>query len=461
MAAWSAKIRGRLFHRRPLAVETLEDRCLPSNYTITDIGPIQPNSSTGMNNAAVVQVVGTTTTGQPFLWDSVHGMKDLGTVGKDQQGAALGVNDAGQVVGWSYTKTLVNGYDPYYTLTSQHAFLWTSARGMQSLGKDDKASGINAGGEVSGTINNTAAGLWTGNWTNLGTLGPNYYASSGLGINNFGQEVGFLLDNSSNQHAFLWTPSTSGGQRGTMQDLGTFGGRSSGAFAINSQGYVAGAFQDLSYAYHAFVWRPTAANGTSGTMITLGGEGGFASAINSSAVAVGDFTPTGTQQMDAALWQPGTSGSYTLSDLNSLIPTGTGWTLSSADAINDRGQIVVEATQANGPQHALLLTPTTTPMARATRRVQTAASSNAAALTTQMGNPTTSLLALAPQVPPFLGASDASSVTSAPTMPGNSSNPPADAVTVPADALDQVFAEVDAGLFLDGWSKGLASARRK
>src|SRR5262249_14321717 len=151
----------------------------------------------------------------------------------------------------------------------------------------------------------------------------------------------------------------SGGTRGTMQDLGTFGGTASWASAINSQGYVAGGFQDLSGA-HPFVWRPKAANGTSGTMIALGGgDSDFALAINSNAAVVGTGTPTGSQNRDAALWQPGTDGSYTLSDLNSLIPTGTGWTLLIADAINDRGQIVVEATQANGPVHALLLTPTT------------------------------------------------------------------------------------------------------
>jgi probable HAF family extracellular repeat protein len=442
MAAWSAKIRGRLIHRRPLAVETLEDRCLPSRYTITDIGPIQPNSSTGMNNAAVVQVVGTTTTGQAFLWDSVHGMQDLGTVGTDQLGAAFAVNDTGQVAGWSYTETFeINKQHPdgYYVITSQHAFLWTSASGLKSIGKTEVPSGINASGELSGTIGNTVAGLWTGTWTKLGTLGGSYTYSWSGGINNFGQVVGASLTATDVERAFLWTPSTSGGQSGTMQDLGTFG-TNSWANAINSQGYVAGVSGDLSWTPHPFLWRPTTANGTSGTLINLGGgDLGDAYAINSSAVVVGDFTPTGTQQMDAALWQPGTNGAYTVSDLNSLIPTGTGWALISADAINDRGQIVVEATQANGPVHALLLTPTTPALAHPARRVQPAA----------------------------LGNADASSVAAAPTRASNPSNPPAtsqapaDVVTGPADALDQVFTEPDAGLSSAGWSKRLAFARRK
>jgi probable HAF family extracellular repeat protein len=281
--------------------------------------------------------------------------------------------------------------------------------------------------------------------------------------------VGASLTDTDVERAFLWTPSTSGGQSGTMQDLGTFGGNS-WADAINSQGYVVGASQ-VANSPQPFLWRPTTANGTSGTMINLGGgDLGEALAINSSAVVVGTFTPSGTQKSDAALWQAGTNGAYTVSDLNSLIPTGTGWVLISADAINDRGQIVVEATQANGPDHALLLTPTTTTpaLAQPASGVQTAASANTTTLLTiPPGNPATRLLVLSPQVPPFLGVSDASSVASPPTMAGNSSNPPgsarapADAATMPVDGLDQVFAELDAGLSSPGWSKGLPFARRK
>lgn len=44
-------------------------------------------------------------------------------------------------------------------------------------------------------------------------------------------------------------------------------------------------------------------------------------------------------------------------DLNSLIDPHSGWTLSTATAINDRGQIVV-----NSGTRALLLTPTLAPV---------------------------------------------------------------------------------------------------
>ena len=46
-----------------------------------------------------------------------------------------------------------------------------------------------------------------------------------------------------------------------------------------------------------------------------------------------------------------------LINLNTLIPTGTGFTLTDAVAINDSGQILCDATNSNGSEHAVLLTP--------------------------------------------------------------------------------------------------------
>jgi hypothetical protein len=137
-----------------------------------------------------------------------------------------------------------------------------------------------------------------------------------------------------------------------MQDLGTFSSANSYARAINSQGSVI-----VMADNGPFVWRPSTANGTSGTLSDLGG--GEAFSLNGSAQVVGDIDPTGSQVV-AALWQAGTSGSYTVSDLNGLIPSGTGWFLSRADAINDSGQIVVDATQNGSAYYALLLTPAPT-----------------------------------------------------------------------------------------------------
>jgi hypothetical protein len=57
---------------------------------------------------------------------------------------------------------------------------------------------------------------------------------------------------------------------------------------------------------------------------------------------------------DAFIYQNGT-----FQDLNNLIPAGSGWELTDAVAVNDNGQILVDATSTtSGQDHALLLTPT-------------------------------------------------------------------------------------------------------
>ena len=46
-----------------------------------------------------------------------------------------------------------------------------------------------------------------------------------------------------------------------------------------------------------------------------------------------------------------------LVDLNTLIPSGTGFILTDAVGINDSGQILCDANNASGNEHAVLLTP--------------------------------------------------------------------------------------------------------
>jgi probable HAF family extracellular repeat protein len=374
-------------HGRPprrLCLEALEDRCLLSSYAITDLGTIATDQTSvaadrvTLNNASVVQVVGQNPSDHAYLWDGVHGMQDLGTVGHDAESAAMGINDSGQVVGLSYTETLkVDKHNPYgssyYVETSLHAFLATSAGGMQNIGTNDIASGINRSGEVVGTLNNNQqAALWSGgHWTGLGTLGGS--ASDGFGINDNGQAVGMSYIASppgyDTAHAFLWTPTTAGATNGRMSDLGalnsTPGDDNSIAFAVNGQGVVTGYSEiAVSLWYHAFVWTPSSPNGTNGTMIDLGALDAYSYGygINSGGTVVGtsDYGPGGWH---AVIWQKGSNG-YTIADLNSLIPTGSGWVLTGANAINDSGAIVGTGV-VNGQTHAFLLTPTATTTALA------------------------------------------------------------------------------------------------
>jgi hypothetical protein len=209
---------------------------------------------------------------------------------------------------------------------------------------------------------------------------------------------------------------------------------------------------------------------------------------------VGQSNPTGAtseSQSDAVVWQPSTNGGYTLSDLNNLIPAGTGWLLTRADGVNDSGQIVAEAT--NGTSyHALLLTPAGPNMALAqpagsTPKPTVAGSRHASTPAAQAlngrhgsaeGNMASPLMVQTPGSPTNMPASPPQAPRSAqtsggPVLPGpaltgskdllaaetggaGAGRQPRRIAGTPADLLDQVFAEPGAGLSGDGWGGGPA-----
>src|SRR5690242_7257310 len=79
-----------------------------------------------------------------FIYNSGSGMTDLGTLGGNTS-YAFGINDSGEVVGYSYLADNV----------TRHAFTWTASGGMVDLGTLpggawSQAEKINAAGEISG-----------------------------------------------------------------------------------------------------------------------------------------------------------------------------------------------------------------------------------------------------------------------------------------------------------------------
>ncbi|MCD4749781.1 MAG: hypothetical protein K8R59_10455 [Thermoanaerobaculales bacterium] len=132
--------------------------------------------------------------------------EDLGNLGGDDC-YALGINNPGQVVGYSY---LGDG------TTDAHAFLWESGVGM----------------------------------TDLGTLGGG--RSFAYDINDLSQVTGYSLlppgHPEYGNHAFLW-------HDGIMIDLGTLGGQNSFGDAINNVGQVVGEAEGATGPTCPFLWQ--------------------------------------------------------------------------------------------------------------------------------------------------------------------------------------------------------------
>lgn len=328
---------------RPLHVEVLEDRCLLSTYTLTDLGTLGgPGSfANAINNAG--QVVGGSfpagaSSQHPFLWDPINGMQDLGVLREVPNtvipSAALGINSQGVIVGQAAVDFL-----------RVHAFLYQD-----------------------GVLTDLAA---------LAGLDP--HNSAAYGINDAGQAVGYAFFANGQEHAFFWDGTN------PAQDLGTFGGSISFAYGINSSGQVVGrATFDGDESEDAFLWdnknglqdlhlggSANAINDagqivgcsggaflySAGTVTHLGALPGFplstALAINN----VGQITGYATNGRDELHDHAFVYADGTLADLNDLIPPGTGLTISQATGINDAGQIVGLAWDRGLNFHAVLLTP--------------------------------------------------------------------------------------------------------
>jgi len=160
--------------------------------------------------------------------------------------------------------------------------------------------------------------------------------SSAYGVNDTGQIVG-----ERDGRAFLC-------QNGETLDLGTLPGDSaSRARGINASGQVIGESIAADGASRAILWQ-------AGAMVAVGTLPGDitsrARGINASAQVVGDSVAADGASR-AFLWKNGA-----MSDLNTRIPTGSGWVLRTASAINDAGQISGTGLY-NGRARAFLLTP--------------------------------------------------------------------------------------------------------
>jgi probable HAF family extracellular repeat protein len=322
----------------------LEDRSVPTAYALTDLGNLGgPQSAQAYDINDVGQVVGYATSAagpqRAFLWQD-GGMTELGTLGGSAS-LANALNDAGQVVGTSRTTTGSSATNP---------FLWEGGV-MTDLGVGPgTAYGINDAGQVVGQ-RNTHGFLWDdGAVTDIGDFGGG--ASTAVAINDAGQVVGAALGTevggvASPWRAFLW-------QDGVMTDLGVLPGtEESGASAVNGLGQVVGSSdrtdpETYEVTSYAFLY-----SGGVMTALPVPSTEAYAGDINDAGQVVGAMRAGGGwSNYHAYVYSGGVA-----TNLNSLIPAGSGLHLISATGINNAGQIVGYAYDAAGHYHAFLLTP--------------------------------------------------------------------------------------------------------
>jgi uncharacterized membrane protein len=287
-------------------------------------------------NPSDLQVVGDwATNGDVFLW--VGGtMYDTGIpYSPAYAGWSLAISNSGVVAG---------GYHPGGDPGQSHAFVWTDANHnhlldqgeLQDLNSVIPTATISAAEDI------------------IDASGPGDHrkvtADAYVTVAGGGQQWrAFLLTDLNDNGVF---------DPGEVTDLGTLRkGVETQSFAINDAGQVAGYSGS-----DAFVWQ--APNGPFTDLFQFAKRGWLApipGAINHGGEVVGHVNGTGGV---TRAWVQSGNGSIT--DLNGLIPAGSGWFLQDARDVNDSGQIVVVGQKSGSSVGACLLTRTSTPAAATT-----------------------------------------------------------------------------------------------
>ena len=333
---------------------------------ITDLGalPVDNNSAAGSINergwaagqsqSSVLDPVLGFPEFHAVLWKQGH-IIDLGTLASGTESLGIYLNNAGQVIGFSTISTEQN--DPFgFFGFPTHTFIWQNGEKLDigTLGGSDAVPGASCSNPPEGTIVGGSTTtttlnpdtllptadpfLWDhGKMTDLGTLGgTNGFAQC---VNHRGQVIGAsslaaaaCSSGGPGCHAFFW-------QDGTMTDLGTLGGDTSEAIWLNEAGEVAGS-ADLAgpsgnQTHDAVLWK----NGKIHDLGTvLGDPCSRGRGLNARGQVVGGSSDC-HNFLHAFVWDEHSG----MVDLNTVIPPGSGFQLTNAFNINDRGEILAKA----------------------------------------------------------------------------------------------------------------------
>src|SRR5438552_1065853 len=236
---------------------------------MTDLGTLGGGFSTAQDVNDAGWVVGTSATtfglSHAVMWEAGT-MIDLGVLPGDSSSVAQGINDQGQVVGYSSGD---NGTHAFLWDDGMMTDLGVPGGGWltflpEAINNGGQAVGINDAGEIVGSSQDASgsrAVLWTADSdsapaftiVDLGTLPGDTY-STGVKLNDAGQVIGWSVRDSSDfgslgARSFLW-------DNGVMTDLGNLGDPDVGTMAtdINEAGQVVGWIRNASAYDRAFLW---------------------------------------------------------------------------------------------------------------------------------------------------------------------------------------------------------------
>jgi len=330
-----------------------------ANYAIVDLGTLGGTTSFArdVNNNRQVTGNAQTPVGEPsprlnvFSYSGSGPMTNIGTLaGSNNFSRGFAINDSGVIVGESDN-------------SSSRAFVFREGvmTGLTRLAGDNDrgvAHDINNAGTIVGISSNGTVSrptLWTDTGTgyapsDLGTIaGTSTSTGRAWAINVDGAATGLSTNASGTSQATLW----SGGTITNLTSLGD-GTRFSLGYGLNASNIVVGSSltgqsvggligtSSTTSITRAFV------SGTVGlselipvNLYSASNNGpttnyhSIANDINDTGLIVGNSQRISGSAAVATIWIDGVP-----TDLNTLIPGGSGWNLLSAEGINDAGDIV-------------------------------------------------------------------------------------------------------------------------
>jgi len=255
---------------------------------------------------------------------------------------AYGMNDYGDVVGYSSNGGL-----------SIHAYLWDGEQtvdlGIPEWSNVDysRAQDINNNGWIVGMAGGVPYDLrgfikHDDTWDEIPTFGGN--ESRAYAINELNDVVGYTRNEDGKFRAF----GIPNGNIKLMTDLGDLGGGASIAYGVNNSRTVTGQSKGIDDYWHAMSW--TLEEGMI-DLGTLGGNESYAWAVNDDGIVVGKSqVPEGGTH--GFLWMDGE-----MFDVNQYVMPDIDVTIVNIRGISDDGQLAATGEYPDGRKRPYLLTP--------------------------------------------------------------------------------------------------------